>query len=123
MSLYSRGRSLGSVDKVCKKLLCKVTGDDVVGLFGRVVGSFEVEGGECVVDLRGPGWLFLLGQCLGNGTQLVFPRLVFYLCGANKRQQRGLFGLEVKMLLKSRVMETKVKSVSKERIGLMTWEK
>lgn len=40
-------------------------------------------------NLRGPGWFFLLGRNLGNGTQLGFPRLEFYLSGANKRQQMG----------------------------------
>lgn len=30
MLVGHRGRSLRKVDKVCKKFLCKVTGDDVV---------------------------------------------------------------------------------------------
>lgn len=69
-------------------------------------------------------WLFLLGQSLGSGIQLGFPRLEFYLSGASKRQQmhRGLI-VWVKVLLKSWIMETKLKSVCKERRGQVTWEK
>lgn len=65
-------------------------------------------------------WLFLLGQSLGSGIQSGFPRLEFYLSGARKRQQmhRGLI-----VLLKSWIMEPKLKSVCKKRRGQVTWEK
>lgn len=87
MLVYSRGRSLRRVYKVCKKLLWKVTGDNVVGLPGRAVDLLEVDGEVCAVDLIWSGSLFLLGQGPENGTQLGFPGHGLYLDGANRRQQ------------------------------------
>lgn len=48
-----------------------------------------MEGEAGAVGLRWPGWLFPLGQSLGNGNELSFPRHGFYLDGANTRQQVG----------------------------------
>ena len=53
------------------------------------MGSLEVGDQDCVMDLRCSGWLFLLRQRHGDGTQLGFSRLGFCLVGENKGQEMG----------------------------------
>lgn len=61
-----RDRSLRRVDRVWKKNYYKVTRDDMVNLLGRVLNSLEIEGQECVVDLK-----YSVGfSCLDRGMEM-----------------------------------------------------